>query len=79
MQAETSNCWMYIMFTNILHKEKKLYFCIKIWILDFFFMVTAEKLSILANMLRKLYKIENFCEVHEGADSGKISFKVYNY
>ena len=42
-------------------------------------MVTAEKLSKLANMLRKLYKIENFWEVHEGADSGKISFKVYNY
>ena len=47
--------------------------------LDFFSMVTAEKLSILANMLRKLYKIENFWEVHEGADSGKLSFKVYNY
>ena len=45
----------------------------------FLFMVTAEKLSELANMLRKLCKIENFWEVHEGADSGKISFKVYNY
>ena len=56
-----------------------MYFCIKILILDFFSMVTAEKLSILANMLRKLYKIENFWEVHKGADSGKISFKVYNY
>ena len=70
---------MHIMFTNILHKKENLYFCIKILILDFFSMVTAEKLSILANMLRKLYKIENFWEVHEGADSGKISFKVYNY
>ena len=42
-------------------------------------MITAEKLSIMATMLRKLYKIENFSEVHEGADSGKIFFKVYRY
>ena len=42
-------------------------------------MKIAEKLSIMANILRKLYKIENFWEVHKGADSGKISFKVYNY
>ena len=78
-QTVTSNCLMYIMFTNILHKYEKLYFCLKIWILNFFFMVSAEKLSIMAKMLRKLYKIENFWEVHEGADSGKISFKVHNY
>ena len=42
-------------------------------------MVTAEKLSIMAKMLRKLYKIEYFWEVNEGADSGKIPFKVYNH
>ena len=78
-QTEMSNCLMYIMFPNILHKYEKLYFCLKIWILNFFFMVTAEKLSIMAKMLRKLYKIENFWQVHEGADLEKTSYKVYNF
>ena len=42
-----------------------------------FFVIPPEKLSIMANMLRKMYKSMNFSEVHEGADTGRIFFKVY--
>ena len=44
-----------------------------------FFHKTAEKLSKMANMLRKFCKIEDFSEVNEGAALGQISFKLYNY
>ena len=42
-----------------------------------FFVIPPEKLSIMANMLRKMYKSMNFSEVHEGADTGQIFFRVY--
>ena len=43
-----------------------------------FFHKTAEKLSKMANMLRKLCKIEDFSRVNEGVALRQISFKVYN-
>ena len=42
-------------------------------------MITAEKLSIMANMQGKLYKIEKISKVHKGVDSGKMFSKVYKY
>ena len=40
-----------------------------------FFVIPPEKLSIMANILRKMYKSMNFLEVHEGAGMKKIVLK----
>ena len=45
--------------------EKKLYSFIKFWKTMSFFVVPPEKLTIMANMLRKMYKSVNFSEVHK--------------
>ena len=66
------------MFTDFLHKKEKFSILLKLWII-IFFQENAENLSKIANMLKKLYKFENFSEVSKGAALGQISFKVYNY
>ena len=58
-------------------KIKKLYSLIKFWKINLFFVIPPEKLSIMANMLRKMYKSVNFLEVHEGQATGRILLKVY--
>ena len=59
---------------KVVDKKKKLYSLIKFWKNQFFY-ITPKKLSITANMLRKMYKNVNFSEVHKGADTGEYPLK----